>query len=126
MLKEFEKLLERKRKEGRPMDDLEQSAKMNSLNSLQGEMQGMMKDRLMKAKAGPASVEVASDNPEGLKEGLEKAHDMLEGSPEEESSESPDEESSEGSEEPHEGLSDEDIKMLEEVLAKAKASRMTD
>ena len=80
-------------------DDMKKDAKLKVLKELRSMASGMMgddlKDGMMK------KVTVASPNKEGLKEGLDKAKEILgehapdEGSDEEEASESPEEEASE-------------------------------
>lgn len=114
----LEKLIMKKKEEGRMMDPLEQKAKMGSLEALRDEMSGMMKDDL----APKAEVKVAADSPEGLSEGLEKAQDLVE-----DSHEPADEDQAEGDEvADSEGgsssdvLSDEERALLEKLLAKAK------
>lgn len=123
-MRNMDKLMEKKKLEG-PMDPSYKSAKMNMLMALRNEMSNMMKDDL---KQPMKKVEVASDSPEGLKAGLEKAESMV---PEGELSEEDSFGSSDGEEEPlttqeeghSEDLSDEDIAHLEAMLAEAKAKK---
>lgn len=74
------------------MGDTEKEAKMSVLEHVRGMAQDMMKDRL---NGGMKKVEVASDSKDGLKEGLDKAKALMEGSKEEEDSETPEQEASE-------------------------------
>lgn len=71
-------------KSGKKMSPMEAKAKLASLKDLMKEMDDMMLGD-MKGKKGMAKVSVMSDSPEGLKEGLEKAEDVLEGESEDES-----------------------------------------
>lgn len=68
-------------KSGKKMSPIEAKAKLASLQELMKEMDDMMLEG-MKGK-GKMKVSVASDSPEGLKQGLEKAEDALEGESEE-------------------------------------------
>lgn len=71
-------------KSGKKMSPAEAKGKLASLHELMKDMDSMMMDG-MKGKKGMAKVSVMSDSPEGLKEGLEKAEDVIEGESEEES-----------------------------------------
>jgi hypothetical protein len=71
----FDKLMEKKKKD-KPMSDVAKDAKTSVLKDLQSMAAGAMKDGL---KGGLKKVSVMSDSPEGLKKGLEKAEDMVEG-----------------------------------------------
>jgi hypothetical protein len=71
----FDKLMEKKKKD-KPMSDVAKDAKTSVLKDLQSMASNAMKDGL---KGGLKKVTVASDSPEGLKAGLEKAEDMVEG-----------------------------------------------
>ena len=127
----FEKMLEKKKKEGKEMNPMERDAKMGVLGDIRDEMANHMSERLN----GLKKVSVASDSEEGLKSGLDKAKEIVdkmpqgEASPEEmeeaqgdehikdesreESLESPEEEASEG----YEDMSEEEInKKLEELM----------
>lgn len=73
-----------KKKEGH-MPEHEKNAKMSVLSHLRDMAQQAMGDKLH----GVKKVSVMSDSSEGLKHGLEKAHEMVEGSPEE-ASDTPD------------------------------------
>ena len=132
-MKEFKKLMEKKGS-GKELDPTYKKAKMSMLEALRGEMSGMMKDEMQHPSL--KKVTVASDSPEGLQKGLEKAQELAGSSdddmgdfehssesPEEESAESPEEEASESPEEESSELSDEDMAQLEHLLAKAKAAK---
>jgi hypothetical protein len=129
----FDKMLEKKKKEGKEISPMERDAKMGVLGDIRDEMANHMSDRLN----GLKKVSVASDSPAGLKTGLEKAKEIVdkmpqgEASPEEmekaqgddsiedesreESLESPEEEASEG--EGYEDMSEDEInKKLEELM----------
>lgn len=62
-----------KKKEG--MSDVEKEAKMNVVRSLRDQASEMMGDKLKK-------VSVMSDSPEGLKQGLAKAQEIVQHKPE--------------------------------------------
>lgn len=128
----LDKLMEKKKKEAKPLDPMYASSKMSMLQALKDEMSGMMKGDL--EHKGMKKVEVAAPDSEGLKEGLDKAkevvgHEGEEESPEHEASESTEEESAEGEANPSEEVEelaqdasseelDEMIKKLEELKAK--------
>lgn len=90
-MEKFAKLLESKAKSQKPMMGPEKDAKMRAIH----EMRKMASDEMAMPLKGLKKVTVASNDPQGLKSGLEKAKEMLsgghgiEGSPEEEASESP-------------------------------------
>lgn len=128
------------KKKGKPLDENYKKAKMSTLESLKNEMGGLMGDGL---KSGVKKVEVVSPNSEGLAHGLDKAKELVEGSPEEESSESPGMEKSEEDKEPSDESSDseetpeeetselesmdlslEDIDKIQKILDKKKAEKM--
>ena len=69
----LEKLIMKKKESGSMMDPMEQKAKMSNLEALRDEMSGMMKGDLQPK----AKVEIASDSPEGIVEGLDKAKDVM-------------------------------------------------
>ena len=71
MIKDFKELLMKKAKEGKKADPDRLQAGSDVLK----ELGDMFKDRL---KGNLKKVTVASDSPEGLKKGLEKAEEMLE------------------------------------------------
>lgn len=126
------------KKKGSSMSDNEKEAKMGVMRSLSSDMAQMMKDKL----SGLKKVSVASDSPEGLKEGLDKAKQMVEGhdvmtgkpmsgdeeSPEHEMEESSEEEKSEhdgmeeGMEEETGEMSEDELNAKIEELMKKKAS----
>lgn len=66
------------------MSPMEAKAKLATLKSLMSDMDDMMMDGMKNAK-GKMKVSVMANSPEGLKEGLEKAEDVVEGSEEMES-----------------------------------------
>ena len=74
-MKMFEKLLEKKKKDGEKLDPMYKSSKMSMLKALKDEMNGMMKNDLEDGKL--KKIEVASDSEEGLKAGLDKAQDVI-------------------------------------------------
>lgn len=102
-----EKLMKRLDKKGaKDLDPLEKDAKMGVMKELSrqaGSMMGSKIHPMMKA-------EVASDSKEGLKAGLGKAKQIIEGSPEEEAGESKEEEIQEGDHDagPAEGSAEEE------------------
>lgn len=73
----MKKLLQKKLGEGKELSDDESSAQMSVLKDLKGHMGSMMGDKMSKLKDGLKKVSVASDSEEGLKEGLEKAEDLI-------------------------------------------------
>lgn len=70
----LKKLMDKKN-DGKEIDPEYKNAKMSMLKALRDEMSGMMKDDL--TKPGMKKVEVASDSPEGLSHGLDKAKEMM-------------------------------------------------
>jgi hypothetical protein len=113
----FDKLLMKKKKEGREMSPEEKQAKMGVLQDLKSQMSKHMADGIKK-------VTVASDSPEGLKKGLEKAEDMVEEKLA--SSEEPEMEDSEESEDEEEMIAspeeiDAKIQKLMELKKKLQA-----
>lgn len=76
------------------MDGMHKDAKMAVLQNLKKDAEGAMSGKL--DKMGMKKVSVMSDSKEGVEKGLDKAKELVEGSPEEEASESPDEEAMEG------------------------------
>tara|TARA_R110000868_G_scaffold66014_10_gene197044 strand:+ start:3846 stop:4304 length:459 start_codon:yes stop_codon:yes gene_type:complete len=71
----LDKLMEKKKKD-KPMSDMAKEAKMSVVKEMQAMAAGAMKDGL---KGGLKKVTVASDSPEGLKEGLDKAKQIADG-----------------------------------------------
>lgn len=69
----LDKLMEKK--DGKEMSPMYKDAKMSMLKALRDEMSGMMKDDLQ--GHGMKKVEVASNSPEGLAHGLDKAKELL-------------------------------------------------
>jgi hypothetical protein len=121
----LEQLIMKKMQEGKKISPLEQKAKMENLDALKAEMHGMMKNHL---QPDEASVEIASDSPKGLKEGMDKAQDVLEEMPEspmgEEEEAMEDESPAEEMMESSEGsLSPEEIDQLQMLLSKLKAKK---
>lgn len=72
----MDKMMEKKG--SKPLDPMYKDAKMSMLHELRNAMSGAMKSDLENAK-GMKKVEVASDSPEGLASGLDKAKDMVSG-----------------------------------------------
>lgn len=73
----FEKVLEKKMKDKKShLGENESKAKMSVLQDLKDSMADMMKDRL---DGGLKKVTVASDSKEGIKKGLEKAKQLMNG-----------------------------------------------
>ena len=109
----FEKLLDKKKKDGKELDPMYKDSKMSMLKALREEMSGLMKGDLQ--KGGMSKVEVSAENPEDLGEGLETAQDIVE-SP---MSTDPvvEDEGSDGQ------LSEDEIEQLEQLLAKLKKSK---
>lgn len=70
-------------KSGKKMSLAEARGGLTSLQQLMKDMDDMMMGKV-KDKKGMAKVSVMSDSPEGLKKGLEKAEDVIEGESEEE------------------------------------------
>lgn len=97
-MEKFAKLLESKAKMQKPMSSPEKDAKMRAVH----EMRKMASDEMVEPLKNLKKVTVASNDSQGLKSGLDKAKEMLssghglEGSPEEEASESPEQEMQEG------------------------------
>jgi len=127
----FAKMLEKKKKMGREMSDVEQEAKMNVIKDLRDEASSKMGEKLGNLK----KVAVMSDSKEGLEKGLDKAKEMManmpEGHMEEESDahegkETPEEEALEGHED-MENMSEEELDAkLQELMAlkeKMKSSK---
>ena len=130
-MKRFEDLMKKKMQEGKQMDPLEKDAKLKAVH----EMRKMATDEMSEPLKHLKKVTVASNDPEGIKMGLDKAKEMLghgsmeeEGSPEEEASESPHEEQmedmhpememseGEGSEKEEEQMSPEELQAKIEEL----------
>ena len=98
MSKLFDKLMEKKKKDGGKMRPEEKEAKMGVLENLKQAMTESMSGKL----GGLKKVTVASDSTEGLKKGLDKAKEITGHLPEsesEEDSESPAHEAAESVEE---------------------------
>lgn len=97
MSKLFDKLMEKKKKDGGKMRPEEKEAKMGVLENLKQAMSESMSGKL----GGLKKVTVASDSTEGLKKGLDKAKEITGHLPESEGEdeESPDHEAAESVEE---------------------------
>ena len=89
-MEEFKKLLEKKAREqhGKPVDEKKLEAKASMAKELSDMLGAGITDDI---KGGLAKVTVASDSPEGLKEGLEKAEDIVSPEEDEEKEDSEDE-----------------------------------
>lgn len=122
MIKEFKELLMKKAKEGKQADP----ERLKAGSEVLKELGDMFKDRL---KGNLKKVTVASDSPEGLKKGLEKAEDMLEESHGGEEIEKEMEEEKEGDSgeySPHGEESqdaDDEIAELEKKIAELKSKK---
>lgn len=122
MIKEFKDLLMKKAKEGKHADP----ERLKAGSEVLRELGDMFKDRL---KGNLKKVTVASDSPEGLKKGLEKAEDMLEESHGGEEIEKEIEEEKEGDSgeySPHGEESqgaDDEIAELEKKIAELKSKK---
>lgn len=68
-----DKLMKRMEKKGKKLNPLEQKAKMGVIKELSDQAGAMMGDKIK----GLKKVTVASDSPEGLKAGLEKAEEIV-------------------------------------------------
>jgi hypothetical protein len=127
----LEQLILKKVQSGQTMSPMEQKAKMSNIEALKNEMHEMMKGHFQGDDGDMgAKVEVASDSPEGLKMGLDKAKDVMDqASPDEDMDSDEDEspmEMSDDSEDmqPEQGeLSPEEIDQLQMLLSKLKASK---
>lgn len=132
------KLMAKKKMEGKKLSPMEKKGKEETLQSLIDEMMGMDSDKVK----GLKKVTVASDSPEGLEKGLDKAKELVGDAPlseemmsdEEMPEASEEEEMPEGEEESSEMESEEgedesldteeeikaEIEKLKEKLAKLK------
>lgn len=81
-MEDMRKMLGRKKE----ADPMQKEAKLSALKGLRDEMSDMMRGDLSDKMN---KVTVAAKDKEGLAHGLDKAKELLEGSPEEEASESP-------------------------------------
>lgn len=79
------KMLMAKKKEGKGLSDSEKKSKLQALEGMKGMAHKMMSDKLHNLK----KVTVASDSAPGLKQGLQKAEDILDKSPEDQDGEEP-------------------------------------
>ena len=114
----LEKLIMKKKEQGKSMHPLEQKAKLGNLASLRDEMSSMMKGDL----EPKAKIEIESDSSEGLKEGLEQAEEVISGDSLEGSEGGPSEGDMLGAEGSvsEQKLSPEELALLEKLLMKAK------
>ena len=131
------KLMAKKKMEGKKLSPMEKKGKEETLQSLIDEMMGLDSDKVK----GLKKVTVASDSPEGLEKGLDKAKELVGDAPlseemmsDEEMPEASEEEMPEGEEESSEMESEEgedesldteeeikaEIERLKEKLAKLK------
>jgi hypothetical protein len=110
MKEKFKQLLMKKKMEGKMLNPEQAKAKMDVLEELMGLAEEGMGDKLR----GLKKVTVAAPDKEGLKEGLEKAENILESS--EEMSDEDEEEASEEEKSP-----EDEIMALEAKLAELKA-----
>lgn len=78
----LKKLMQKKMEKEGGMEPKAKEAKMELLKELRDMASGMMKEDLDGHLSGLKKVTVASDSQEGLKEGLEKAEDIVEKKPE--------------------------------------------
>lgn len=118
MEKMKEKLMKHLAKKGKKLEPLEKEAKMSVLSDLKNFAQEKMGEKL---KDGIKKVTVASSDDEGLKEGLEKAKELL-GS--EEKEEDCEEEQEEMEKEPQN--EDEIDAKIKELLALKEKLKMSD
>jgi hypothetical protein len=123
-------------KSSKKMSPMEAKAKLATLKSLMSDMDDMMMDGMKNAK-GKMKVSVMANSPEALKEGLEKAEEVVEDSDEMESnipkfgkpkmSEDEDEMEDEYVESEDSEESEEDLdRKIAELLAKKKARKLKD
>ena len=101
-----------KKKDSKPLSDIEKAAKMNVVQSLSDHANEDLKGKIK----GLKKVVVASDDSEGLKKGLKKAEEMIDGLPAEMESEMEDEEAEELEEAPEDMDADEAVEESEEDL----------
>ena len=69
----FMKMMEKKKESGGEMSDNEKKAKFDAVKSMRDWASGLMGDKLK----GLKKVEVASNSPEGLSAGLDKAKEII-------------------------------------------------
>jgi len=79
----LKKIMEKKISKEGEMEPSKKKAKMELLQELRSMAEGMMKEDLDGHMGALKKVTVASDSKEGLKEGLEKAEEVVEGDEEE-------------------------------------------
>ena len=126
MMDEFMKLLAKKAKEQKgPMH----GPKMDAKAAIAKELSDSLGSDIMEGIKGMKKITVASDSEEGLKEGLEKAEDVLESKidkEENESEEDSEEESEESEQEDEESpdLESEISKLEKELEDKKKALKL--
>jgi hypothetical protein len=78
----LKKIMDKKLHKEGEMDPMKKKAKIELVEELRSMAEDMMKQDLTGHMDGLKKVTVASDSKEGLKEGLEKAEHIVEGSPE--------------------------------------------
>lgn len=117
-----EKLMKHLAKKGKKLEPLAQEAKTKVLSDLKKYAQDEMKNNL---DSSVKKVTVASDDKEGLKEGLEKAKEMLDISDKEECEEDEKSEAEEKQEEMPESLEEIEAKIqkLMELKEKLKSEK---
>ena len=118
-MKEFKDLLKKKMSEGCKMSDNEKEAKMCVLDELKAMMRGKMGEDLKE-------VTVASDSKEGMKEGLEKAKDLVAANEEMDEDISEDDMDSDSDEKPEDmiaDMSEEDMDKMMELIKKHKEEK---
>lgn len=108
------KMLMDKKRSGKELQPGEKEAKMKVIKDLRQMAEQIMKDDIK----GMKKVTVASPTQEGLKEGLEKAEDILESNSEEMSEESEESEESEDMSEEYAEESEDEEMSEEEINAK--------
>lgn len=117
----MESLFAKKKKDGKEMSSMEKDAKMSVVHDMKKMAMDAMGDKLK----GLKKVSVASDSPEGLKMGLEKAKELVTShpnSPESDNDNSPEneEEVGETEESPEEEQSEDSAMSEDEVDAELK------
>lgn len=114
----LDKLVMKKKQEGKSLSDVEKRAKGSVLSDLMSEMD---EDRASVFKKPMQKVTVMAKDKKSLKEGLEKAEDVIEKVPELEGSEEPEMEESEEEMESDESESEESPDDLKKQIEELKA-----
>lgn len=73
MMSKFNKLIEKKKKEGHGLSDVQRKAKMSVVD----DMKNMANDEMNGRLSGLKKVSVASDSKSGLEKGLDKAKELV-------------------------------------------------